>query len=106
MKRDGSWSGGLDFPRIQGADPLNQKLAGGGTLGNDLEAFFFLIQENVDWKGIAGSPIDLAFFATNLTKEKYNVGETGAWTTAGVGEILLNQPRFYGVRVRVNFGPK
>lgn len=38
--------------RIQGAAPLNQRLAGGGTLGNDLEAFFLLIQENVDWKGI------------------------------------------------------
>jgi iron complex outermembrane recepter protein len=65
-----------------------------------------LVNLNLDWKGVAGSPIDLAFFVTNLTKEKFNIGETGAWQTSGVAEILLNQPRFYGVRVRFNFGPR
>ena len=41
---------------------------------------------------------------TNITKEKFNVASTGAWNSAGVAEILLNQPRFYGVRVRFSFG--
>ncbi|MCB2058926.1 MAG: TonB-dependent receptor [Novosphingobium sp.] len=63
-----------------------------------------LVNLNLDWKAVAGSPIDLAFFATNVTKEKYNVASTGAWNSAGVAEVLLNQPRFYGVRVRYNFG--
>ncbi|MCX7863421.1 MAG: TonB-dependent receptor [Novosphingobium sp.] len=63
-----------------------------------------LVNLNLDWKEVAGSPIDLAFFVTNLTKEKYNVNSTGAWSSAGVAEILVNQPRFYGVRVRFNFG--
>ena len=63
-----------------------------------------LLNLNLDWKGVAGSPIDLAFFVTNVTKEKFNVNSTGAWTSAGVGEVLMNQPRFYGVRVRFNFG--
>ena len=63
-----------------------------------------LLNLNLDWKAVAGSPIDLAFFATNVTKEKFTVNSTGAWGSAGVGEVLLNQPRFYGVRVRFNFG--
>jgi iron complex outermembrane receptor protein len=70
----------------------------GFTPANDL------VNVNIDWKGVAGSPIDLALFATNLTKERFNVANTGAWNSAGVAEILLNQPRFYGVRVRYNFG--
>ncbi|HMO67583.1 MAG TPA: TonB-dependent receptor, partial [Novosphingobium sp.] len=63
-----------------------------------------LLNLNLDWKSVAGSPIDLAFFATNVTKEKFTVNSTGAWGSAGVGEILMNQPRFYGVRVRFNLG--
>jgi iron complex outermembrane recepter protein len=63
-----------------------------------------LVNVNVDWRGIAGSTVDLAFFVTNLTKETFNVASTGAWNSAGVAEVLLNQPRFYGVRLRYNFG--
>jgi len=62
-----------------------------------------LLNLNFDWNSIAGSPIDLSLFATNVTKEKYNVASTGAWPSAGVGEVILNQPRFYGVRLRFNF---
>ena len=64
-----------------------------------------LVNLNLDWKGVAGSPIDLSLFATNVTKEHYTVANTGAYPfSAGVGEILLSQPRFYGMRVRFNFG--
>jgi iron complex outermembrane receptor protein len=70
----------------------------GFTPANDL------VNLNLDWKGIAGSTLDLSLFVTNLTKETFNVASTGAWNSAGVAEILLNQPRFYGVRVRYNFG--
>ena len=45
-----------------------------------------------------------AMVATNVTKEKYNVANTGAWNSAGVAEIIPGQPRFYGVRVRYSFG--
>ncbi len=63
-----------------------------------------LVNINIDWRGIAGSPIDLSLFATNITKEKYNIANTTAWNSAGVAEIIPNQPRFYGVRVRYSFG--
>jgi iron complex outermembrane receptor protein len=70
----------------------------GVTPANDL------INLNFDWRGIAGSPIDASVFVTNLTKERFTVANGGGWNTAGVAEILLNQPRFYGVRLRYNFG--
>jgi iron complex outermembrane receptor protein len=69
----------------------------GYTPANDL------VNLNIDWKGIAGSPIDASLFVTNVTKETINVASFGGWGSAGIGEIALNQPRFYGARVRVNF---
>ncbi|HEX8031649.1 MAG TPA: TonB-dependent receptor, partial [Vicinamibacterales bacterium] len=75
-------------PEIVNGIPL------GLTPANDI------INLNFDWKGVAGSPVDLALFVTNVTKEEFTVASTGAWNSAGVAEILLNQPRFYGVRLR------
>ncbi|MBV1689378.1 TonB-dependent receptor [Novosphingobium sp. G106] len=63
-----------------------------------------LINLNLDWRSVAGSPIDLSLFVTNLTKEKYNVANTGNWVSGGIAEIIPNQPRFYGVRLRYTFG--
>ncbi|MDG2005152.1 MAG: TonB-dependent receptor [Novosphingobium sp.] len=64
-----------------------------------------LLNLNLDWKGVAGSPIDLALFVTNVTKEVYTVTSGGGWASSGNGDIQLNPPRFYGVRVRFSFGP-
>ncbi|MCW1431081.1 TonB-dependent receptor [Novosphingobium sp. JCM 18896] len=63
-----------------------------------------LINLNLDWRSVAGSPVDLSLFVTNLTKEQYNVANTAAWNSAGVAEIIPNQPRFYGVRLRYTLG--
>lgn len=45
---------GLNFfaSRILGANPLSQRLPGGGTLDNDLEALFFVVKENTTYRGI------------------------------------------------------
>ncbi|MCB2072220.1 MAG: TonB-dependent receptor [Novosphingobium sp.] len=63
-----------------------------------------LLNLNLDWKSVAGSPIDLAVFATNVTKEVYPVNTGGGWNSSGIGDWLLGVPRMYGVRVRYNFG--
>lgn len=63
-----------------------------------------LLNLNLDWKSVAGSPIDLGLFATNSTKEKFNIANMGDWATFGSGSIQLNPPRMFGVRVRFNFG--
>jgi iron complex outermembrane receptor protein len=64
-----------------------------------------LLNLNAGWESIAGSPIDLAFFATNVTKKKYYSYAAGlgspqvGFETASVGE-----PRMYGVRLKYSFG--
>ncbi|HEX7856159.1 MAG TPA: TonB-dependent receptor [Sphingobium sp.] len=59
---------------------------------------------NVNWNSVAGAPVDLGFFATNVTKEKYFVYTTGGADIYGYDGLILNQPRMYGVRLKYHFG--
>ena len=63
-----------------------------------------LLNLNLNWKSVAGSPVDLALFATNVTKEKYYVAPAGSISTLGAEYLFLGEPRMYGVRLRFNFG--
>ncbi len=61
-----------------------------------------LVNANLNWSGVAGSPVDLAFFVTNLTNEKfytYYIGSSFGWEAG-----IPNEPRMYGVRIKYRFG--
>jgi iron complex outermembrane receptor protein len=64
-----------------------------------------LLNLNASWNSIAGSPVDLSVFATNVTNKKYYTYAAGlgspqvGFETAAVGE-----PQMYGARIRVRFG--
>lgn len=57
---------------------------------------------NLNWYDVGGQPLDLSFFATNLTKERYAVYTTGS--SFGPEGVILNEPRMFGVRAKVRFG--
>lgn len=63
-----------------------------------------LLNLNLDWKNIAGSQFDFALFANNVTNEKYWVAAANGINSIGGEAVILGQPRFYGMRVRFNFG--
>jgi len=63
-----------------------------------------LVNVNLNWADIAGSPVDLSLFATNLTKEEYATYVGGSSASAGYETIIPGQPRMYGVRLRYSFG--
>lgn len=63
-----------------------------------------LLNLNVDWKSVLGSPVDLSFFMTNVTNEKLVTFPTGAWQTFGAESGHLNMPRMFGFRARYRFG--
>ncbi|MDE2404794.1 MAG: TonB-dependent receptor [Sphingomonadales bacterium] len=63
-----------------------------------------LLNLNFNWKGVAGSPVDLAVFATNVTNRKYWVSVVNGLSTLGGEAVILGEPRMYGVRLKVNFG--
>ncbi|HEX7930987.1 MAG TPA: TonB-dependent receptor, partial [Sphingomicrobium sp.] len=63
-----------------------------------------LLNLNLNWNAVAGSPVDLSFFATNVTKEVVR-GYVGAgYNSAGFDSVVFGEPRMYGVRLRYRFG--
>ncbi|HEX7853718.1 MAG TPA: TonB-dependent receptor [Sphingobium sp.] len=62
-----------------------------------------LVNLNASWNSIAGSPVDLSLFATNVTKEKYYTFLPGI-TGTGLAVASLGEPRMYGMRLKVRFG--
>lgn len=62
-----------------------------------------LLNLNVSWEGIAGSPVDLSAFATNVTNEEYFQYVPGL-PTSGSDYAALGEPRMYGFRLRYRFG--
>jgi iron complex outermembrane recepter protein len=63
-----------------------------------------LLNLNLDWNRVAGSPIDLSIFATNVTNRIYPVNTLGGNATVGYDSLLYGQPRMVGGRLRFNFG--
>jgi iron complex outermembrane receptor protein len=59
---------------------------------------------NFDWKDIAGYPVDLSLFATNVTKQKTYVLITPLFGSFGFDVANLGEPRMYGLRLKVRFG--
>jgi iron complex outermembrane receptor protein len=60
---------------------------------------------NLDWNAIAGSPVDVGLFATNITDRLYYNNVTQLYNTPlAFQSRYLGEPRMYGVRVRVGFG--
>ncbi|HEX7853703.1 MAG TPA: TonB-dependent receptor [Sphingobium sp.] len=63
-----------------------------------------LVNANVNWSSVGGSPVDLSFFVTNLTKEKYTVSVFGGIGAFGYDARALGEPRMYGFRLKYRFG--
>jgi iron complex outermembrane receptor protein len=62
-----------------------------------------LLDLSLGWKSIIGSPIDLAFFATNLTNRQYYTYIPGLGGS-GFETASLGLPRLFGMRLRYRFG--
>jgi iron complex outermembrane receptor protein len=65
---------------------------------------FDLLNLNLAWNSVGGSPVDLAAFATNVLNEKYYNFMGGGWQSTGIEYASLGMPRMYGVRVKFRFG--
>lgn len=63
-----------------------------------------LLNLNFNWNSIAGRPIDLSLFATNVTNQKYWVNMTNSYASVGFETEVLGAPRMFGARLRYKFG--
>ncbi|TCM19546.1 iron complex outermembrane receptor protein [Novosphingobium sp. PhB165] len=63
-----------------------------------------LLNVNVNWDNIAGTPIDAGFFASNVTNEKYYSFFPGLSTGTGFETASVGAPRMYGFTLKYHFG--
>jgi iron complex outermembrane receptor protein len=63
-----------------------------------------LVLLNASWKNIMQMPVDLSFFMTNATNEKYPLATTTAYNSFGGETQLPNEPRMWGFRLKYYFG--
>ena len=63
-----------------------------------------LLNLNATWKDIAGQPVDVSFFMTNVTNEKLWLAGGGFFTSFGFDSAPLGEPRMWGFRLRYKFG--
>lgn len=75
-----------------------------GPVGGGVLPKRTLVNLNLNWSEVGGLPVDLALFATNVTKKVYAVNTGGGWNSSGVGDMLMGEPRMFGARVKVKFG--
>ncbi|MFA7603966.1 MAG: TonB-dependent receptor [Novosphingobium sp.] len=72
--------------------------------GNAKIPGYSLLSLHAGLNNIGGSGLDITAFANNVTNEKYRVTAGGGYESSGILDFAYGQPRFYGVRVRYNFG--
>ncbi|HKX77484.1 MAG TPA: TonB-dependent receptor [Novosphingobium sp.] len=64
-----------------------------------------LINLNLDWKEVGGSPIGLSLFVTNLTKELVKIPNQFPFAfSGGAVHVGYMAPRLYGIRLKYDFG--
>lgn len=64
-----------------------------------------VVDANLAWDGIGGTPIDATFFVTNLFDVTYKIGGASLINSGlGFNQRIYNEPRMYGVSLRYRFG--
>lgn len=61
-----------------------------------------LLDLSLNWTGVAGSPVDLGLFATNVTNKFYYT-HVNEQSSSGFISRYIGEPRMYGLRLRYNF---
>ena len=74
----------------------------GGQYGEKLPGYN-LLNARLDWKGIAGTGVDLSLFVRNLTKERYFAAPDVLLRSFPVNSVAVGDPRTYGVSGRFRF---
>lgn len=86
--------------------PLSTETFPDGTINEPgvLLPSFGLLNATLDWKKVAGGPVDVSLFATNITKKNYIITNTGVYQTIGAQSVMYGEPRMFGIRLKYSFG--
>ena len=65
---------------------------------------YSLVHARLDWNNIHGLPIDASLFVRNLTNHTHLVAVANFLNAIGILNGIYDEPRTYGLQVRVRFG--
>ena len=68
------------------------------------EPGYGLVDARLDLRQLAGKPVDLGLFVTNLGDKLYRTGVIGIYNSAGIDSAVYGEPRMFGAQLRVHFG--
>ncbi len=72
--------------------------------GNNVPAYG-LVNLSLDWTDVAGKPVDISLFGTNILNRTYVVGDYTVYKLIGYNAAIYNEPTMYGVKLKFRWGP-
>ena len=59
---------------------------------------------HLDWNQVAGKPVDLSLFATNVYNSVYRIGGYPVYPDLGFNSGIYNEPQMFGLKLKYRWG--
>jgi iron complex outermembrane recepter protein len=69
-----------------------------------LQAAYHQLDLHLDWNQVAGKPVDLSLFATNVYNSLYRIGGFPIYNTIGYSSGIYNEPQMFGLKLKYRWG--
>jgi len=69
-----------------------------------LQGAYHQLDLHFDWGQVAGKPVDISLFATNVYNSVYRIGGFPIYNTIGYSSGIYNEPQMFGLRVKYRWG--
>jgi iron complex outermembrane receptor protein len=70
----------------------------------DRQPSYGLLDLNINWDDIYGSPVSGVFYMTNVLDKLYAVGSYALGPAIGISSVTYGEPRMFGFRLKYKFG--
>jgi iron complex outermembrane receptor protein len=94
---------GLGRPTATAVLYYRSKLSS-NSLNPSLLSGFTTLDLRLDWRDVAGQPVDIALYGKNVTNKRYPTINDNLISAVGVTSEQLNEPAMFGVELRYHFG--
>ena len=69
-----------------------------------LQPAYHQLDLHLDWNQVAGKPIDISMFATNVYNSVYRIGGYPIYNTIGYSTGIYNEPQMFGLKLKYRWG--
>ncbi len=69
-----------------------------------LQPSYHQLDLHFDWNQIAGKPVDVSLFASNVYNSVYKIGGYPIFNTIGYSSAIYNEPQMFGFKIKYRWG--